>query len=295
MPSAEVQEAGPAARSRSLSPVALRAADGFQLAGDLHLPPGGSDPRAAVLLAPAMGVQRGFYRPFASYLATRGAAVLAVDYRGVGGSRPAGLRGLGARLRDWAELDLEAALAHLSTRFGGLPLAWVGHSVGGQLLGLLRDPPVGRALLLCSQSGYWRHWSGAGRVGMAALWYAGVPVITGALGYLPLRGGGVPAGVAREWARWGRDPDYILSYARERACAFHGWSGRLRAYAFADDHYAPPAAVEALVRGYASARREVRVVSPRDVGASRIGHFGPLRPEFRDSLWTEMGDWLLAA
>jgi len=295
MPPANGQKTANAGASRSAEPVALRAADGFQLACDLHLPPDGTGPRAAVLLAPAMGVERGFYRHFAGYLAGRGAAVLAVDYRGVGGSRPAGLRGFGARLRDWAELDLEAALAHLSARFAGLPLRWVGHSVGGQLLGLLRDPPVERALLLCSQSGYWRHWSGAGRLGMAVLWYAGVPILTGALGYLPLRGSGVPAGVAREWARWGRDPAYVLSYARGRPCAFHAWSGMLRAYAFDDDGYAPPAAVEALVRGYVSARREVRVVSPRDVGASRIGHFGPLRPAFRDSLWTEMADWLLAA
>src|SRR5207245_335534 len=72
-----------------------------------------------------------------------------------------------------------------------------------------------------AQSGYWGNWRGAGRLRMLFYWKVLFPALTHALGYLPLRsltGGGddVPPCVALEWASWGRDPDYVLSYARRK-------------------------------------------------------------------------------
>ena len=76
-------------------------------------------------------------------------------------------------------------------------------------------------LAVGAQSGYWGNWRGAGRLRMLFYWKVLFPALTHALGYLPLRsltGGGddVPPGVALEWASWGRDPDYVLSYARRK-------------------------------------------------------------------------------
>jgi predicted alpha/beta hydrolase len=276
------------------------AKDGLSLGADLHLP-SESPPRAAVLLAPAMGVPRAFYRRFAEYLAGGGLAVLTVDYRGIGGSRPPGvrsLRGFSATMADWATLDLGAAARALRECFAGVPSLWVGHSLGGQLLGLVPDAAdVKGALFVGSQSGYWGHWSGATRVGMAALWFGVVPAMVGTLGYLPMKalgsGEDVPGGVAREWASWGRDPAYVGSDA-SRAAGFARVRAPMRAYALADDRYAPKRAVEGLLDLYAGADKELRFVRPRDVGAKRIGHFGFFRPGFEPSLWREARAWLLA-
>src|SRR5512142_76942 len=104
--------------------LAIPARDGFPLAADLFLPAG--EPRAAALLAPAMGVPRAFYAAFAGHLAEQGIAALTVDYRGIGGSREGAgtLRGFRAALHDWAELDLAGALDALASRAPGAPLLW---------------------------------------------------------------------------------------------------------------------------------------------------------------------------
>jgi predicted alpha/beta hydrolase len=278
-----------------LESITITAADGFALAADLGVPP---SPRGAVLIAPAMGVPRSFYRAFALFLAESGLAVLTLDYRGIGGSAPPKLRGFQATLHDWAELDLEAALAFLDGRFPTLPITWVGHSVGGQLFGLMKEPRVRAALFVASQSGYHRNWTGAARLGMTALWYAAIPVFTAVTGSLPMslagQGENIPAGVAREWASWGKKPDYIHSYAKlHPGRAFDTFSGPIRSYAIGDDNYAPPRSVEALLEFYAHAKTELRRLEPSALAVREIKHFGIFKRRFRDTFWPEARDYLL--
>jgi predicted alpha/beta hydrolase len=275
-------------------PVRFPARDGLSLAGDLFLPAG--PPRAAVLVAPAMGVLRGYYAPFASFLAREGMAALTLDYRGIGGSRD-GARA--PRLREWGEQDLPAGLDLLAARLPGVPLLWIGHSVGGQLLGIADEGRISAALLVGAQSGHWRLWPGAGRWKLFALWYGIIPIVVPLLGRLPaaVLGGGedVPGGVAREWAEWGRARDYVLSHARPRGgLGFARLAVPLRSYAVEDDHLAPLPAVEALLGYYSAARRELRFVRPSDVAAPSIGHFGFFRQRFEGTLWRECADWLSA-
>jgi predicted alpha/beta hydrolase len=278
--------------------VRFPARDGHALEGELFLPAG--PPRAAVLVAPAMGVPRGYYAAFAAHLAREGLAALTLDYRGIGGSRTGPLRHLPATLRDWGEQDLGGAADLLAARIPGVPLLWVGHSVGGQLLGLLDDVPLAGALLVAAQSGHWRLWSGAWRWRIFLLWHALIPLLVPALGRLPafLLGGGedVPPGVAREWAEWGRRRDYLMSYAAPLGGrGFARLAAPVVAYAIADDHYAPRATVEALLGFYARAPTELRVVEPAALGVSAVGHFGFFRPRFEATLWREATRFLAGA
>jgi len=272
-------------------------ADGTELAGDLFAPAGRC--HGSVLVASAMGVPRGYYTPFASFLAEAGLRTLLFDYRGIGGSAPRRLRGFEARLADWADRDLPAAAAALREA-GDEPLLYLGHSVGGQLFGLLRGLDVRAALFVGSQSGHWRHWpTWRGKLGIAAFFRILVPAFAVPLGYLPMRalglGEDLPAGVALEWACWGRERDYVLGWARrERGVEHFDFRRPMRFCAVEDDRFAPPAAVEALRAFFPRARAETRLWRPADLGVPRIGHFGPFRPAFRDSLWVEMRDWLLA-
>jgi len=258
--------------------------------------------RGAVVIGPAMAVPRGFYGGFAEYLAEGGLTVLRFDYRGIGGSLRGPVRASDATMHAWGEQDLAGGLRFLRERHPGTPLLLVGHSAGGQLFGLVPEPNDVRAVLTVgAQSGYWRNWSGLGRLRMLLYWTVVFPGLTRALGYLPLRrltGGGedVPPGVALEWSSWGRDPAYVLSYARRKdgAKGYAAFNGRIRAYALADDSYAPRAAVQALLDFYPSASRELLSVDPASVGASSIGHFGFFQRRFCDSLWSEARNWLLA-
>jgi predicted alpha/beta hydrolase len=275
--------------------VRFPARDGLRLAGTLFP---AAQPRGTVVVASAMGVRRTLYTRFAEHLAEAGLTALTFDYRGIGGLREGSLRGFEAHLHEWGELDLAGAFDWLRARFPEAPLQLVAHSVGGQIFGLVEDAPVAGAVFIASQSGSWRLWRGLPRLGMFVVWHALLPGFARALGYIPMKalgqGEDLPGGVGAEWAEWGRQDDYVWGYARTRGgLGFSRWSGPLRAYAITDDGYAPRPGVEALAAMYARARTEVRVVSPRDLGAERIGHFGVFKPQFRDTLWSEVRDTLL--
>jgi predicted alpha/beta hydrolase len=271
--------------------ITLTAEDGYPLGATLY----GSGSRA-VLVMSATGVPQSYYAKFAGYLAERGFTVLTFDYRGIGRSLPDELRGdvrkVGARMRDWALLDAAAAFRFLPQS----KLLVVGHSFGGQAIGLLPEPErIAAALVVGSQSGYWRHWPALGRAWMWPATHVGLPAVTKLLGYFPASrlgfGEDLPAGVAIEWASWCRHPRYLVgalgvdaAYARLRS--------PLRAYAISDDSFAPLRAVDALGALYPNSQWETRKVAPRELGVKSIGHFGFFRERFRDSLWRETADWL---
>ncbi|HEX7055336.1 MAG TPA: alpha/beta fold hydrolase [Burkholderiales bacterium] len=270
--------------------IALSAADGYRLGATLF--EGGGRP---VLLMAASGVPQSYYAKFAAFLAGRGFTVLTFDYRGIGRSLHGDVRRVQARMRDWAQLDAAAAFAF----FKGGPLLVVGHSFGGQALGLLPEPErIARALVVGSQSGYWRHWPAAGRAWMWPVTHLVLPALSRLHGYFPGSrlgfGEDLPKGVAIEWASWCRHPRYLVGalgveerYRRVRA--------PLRAYAMRDDPFAPEPAVAALLELYPNARGELRRVSPTELNVKRVGHFGFFREAFRDSLWREAADWLGSA
>ncbi len=274
----------------------IAARDGYPLAATLFRPPVRAS--QVVLLTGAMGVPRTFYDHFARYLAANACAVLTFDYRGIGGSRPDSLRGFDASLRDWGERDIAGAIDWLCTECGETSLSVVSHSVGGQILGLAENVGrVQRLVAVAVQSGYWRHWDFPRRLQIAWLWYVGIPVVTPLLGFFPSRlvglGRSLPRDVAREWARWGRDPDYLHGrFAPATVRHFSEFTGRILAYCFSDDPIAPRRAVEAYLPRYGNARLEVRHVWPSDLGVDEIGHFGYFKDRFHDSLWCDSLAWL---
>src|SRR6201993_4944672 len=144
--------------------ITIPAVDGYPLAATLFLPRGVK--RHAVLISSATATPRKIYRGFASYLAHRGCAVLTYDYRGIGGSRQfalegynrkKSLKGFKATMADWAALDATAAVTWMRERYHDLPLVYVGHSFGGQILGLLaNNSEVSRALFVAAATGHWK-------------------------------------------------------------------------------------------------------------------------------------------
>lgn len=276
--------------------VQIAARDGYRLAGTLFRPSRSNG--CAVLINSAAGVKRGFYAKFAVYLTSHGFAALAYDYRGIGGSRPQSLRGFTATMLDWIGPDSLGALDALDRACPGARRFAIGHSIGGHAIGFgLSGSNLDGAITVGSQNAYWKHWSGARRAGVWFMVHAGLPVLARAWGYFPARllrqGEDLPMQATVQWARWCRHPQYIPgalgaagNYARLRA--------PLRAYAIEDDGFAPPGSVEAYGRFFPNAKVEVKRVPPLAAGAARIGHFGFFREQFRDTLWRDAADWLLA-
>lgn len=249
--------------------------------------------RGAVLLAGAMGVPRRFYTPFAQHLTAHGLSVLTFDYHGIAGSAPPRLRGFETSIRSWGIEDLPCALAAAAEWAPQLPLLYVGHSVGGQILGLMPGAQrIQAALLVAAQFGYWKGWPGLSRAGMWVLWNLGIPVLVPLFGCFPMgklgMGEDLPAGVAREWTRWGRHPDYLFGF--EDASGYKNFSAPLRSYAVADDGFAPVSTVEALYRRYGSPHKELKVLQPE--AGEKLGHFGFFRKSAQ-AHWGDAVEWLL--
>ena len=276
--------------------VVVTASDGFPLAASIFDPPSAlARPERLVVVASATGVRRGYYAAFASWLARTGTRVVTFDYRGIGGSRPERLPALDASLIDWAERDLASVLSWAATELGNGKTDVIGHSVGGQLLGLLPDVSVIRSVVMVgSQSGDYRLWpSIAERAWYGALWHAIVPGVASTLGYLPGAlgiGEDLPGGVAREWARWCRTPGYMVGGdGQGRRDLYRRVTSPILAFGFDDDDYAPPAAVSALLALYENASITRRQVTQRE---AKVGHFGFFRDRFASTFWTEVATFL---
>ena len=284
--------------------ITVPAADGYKLGATLFLPRGTR--HHAVLISSATAVPRKIYRGFAGYLARRGFAVLTYDYRGIGGSRgvalegynkPKSLVGFNATMTDWATLDIAAAVRWMRERYNTLPLTYVGHSFGGQTLGLLpNNGEIPRALLIAAQLGYWKLMASPERYRVYAMLNFVGPPLTRLFGYAPGWTGigeDLPKGVFLQWARWVNSPRYLFDDPTVTGLAnFAKYKGAMRAICMTDDPWATRPAVERLCAAYSSITPEILSVSPRELGVPRIGHLGFFRSEHRDTLWRGAAEWL---
>jgi len=267
----------------------LVAADGYRLAAHDFAPPGAV--RGYAVIAPAMGVTQRYYAPFAAWLATHGIHALTFDYRGMGRSRPASLRGFAADLTTWARVDAGAALADVATRAGHLPIYWIGHSLGGQVVPMIPGADrIARLITVAGGSGYWRYASRSLRWRAPLLWYVIVPASLRIAGYFPGRTlrmvSDVPHGAMAQWRRWCLHPDYApgAEGAAVRA-EYAALRTPILSLSFTDDEYMSAASIASLHAFYSGANRQMVRLAPADIGVASIGHFGFFRERFAASLW----------
>jgi predicted alpha/beta hydrolase len=203
------------------------------------------------------------------------------------------------RMADWGRLDIEAVLAWAGRELKPKKLFLVGHSAGAQLPGLAgTSEKLDGMVLVAGSAPHLRHYPPKSWPLFALTWYALGPLLSWRRDDFPARQTGlgstrVPAGVVAQWSRWARTRDYMfdarhgIDTARYRRLAMPVLS-----YCFADDSYATPAAVDALLAHYSAARIERRIVPRPPRGA--FGHFGFFREQQAGALWRESADWLEA-
>jgi len=287
---AESPEPSPEAR-----PIELVASDGFRLSATCYEPAG--VPQAHLVVAGATGVPQGFYRRFALHAAQHGYRTLTLDYRGIGQSAPASLRGFEMQYLDWAHFDLAAAVEAMAddTR----PLFMVGHSFGGHAFGLLPNHHrVARFVTFATGAG-WHGWMPPlERVRVLAMWRVLGPLLTRWKGYLPwsLLGMGedLPLNVYRQWRHWCRFPRYFFDDPAMAGveARFAAVRTPILAANALDDSWAPPRSRDAFMAAYRQADVRAVDIDPRRFGpeARGIGHMGYFRPSARP-LWDEVLAW----
>jgi predicted alpha/beta hydrolase len=290
---------------RSTAPptsLAVSAIDGYSLAVD-HWPATGPS-KAWVILNSATATRRRYYRHFAEFLTHGGFDVVTYDYRGIGDSAPAAdsapkaIRRSQARMRDWGQLDFPAVIDWCRQTDSTRPIFAVGHSVGGQILGLApNNQHIAGMVFICAQHTWWGHWPKNHWPRLHLMWNFLLPTLSHAMGYFPSAwlgmGEPLPKGVALEWAAWARSRGYTMqAIGPEVRPGYDEYRGPILSLSFEDDTFAPRQAAAALLDVYPNARSEHRHIDPRATGTA-VGHFGYFRPQFRDTFWLETKYWLL--
>lgn len=270
----------------------LPALDGYPLTATLYHAP---VPVAQLLIAGATGVPQGFYRRFAEYAAQRGYSTLTLDYRGVGQSKPASLRGFDMDYLDWAHLDLAAAVDQHS--HPQRPLYMVGHSFGGHAFGLLPNHARVQGFYTFGTGAGWHGWMPrAEQIRVLAMWRLIGPLMTRVQGYLGWSrlgmGEDLPLGVYRQWKRWCRYPRYFFEDPQMPGLAerFAQVGTPIIAANALDDLWAPPASRDAFMAAYRGAPYQARTIDSHASGLGAIGHMGYFRPAAQQ-LWDETLDW----
>ncbi len=282
-----------AAQPTPPEPLTITCADGQSLQAHWFAARGTRRPEP-VLISPATGVRQQFYWRFAGWLAEQGHDVMVFDYRGVGLSLQRPLAGHPARLVDWGVQDQVAALDALLARSGADQAVLVGHSAGGQMIGLLHNHRrVGRLVGMAASTG----WFGGMRLGFALKARLGLrvllPLATRIKGYAPTSwfglGEDLPAAVGLQWGQWCAAGGYATNAVRHHgATDFHGEVTTPLTVLYAtDDDIATAATVQDLLRTLPAAPRQAHAVNPADHALWRIGHLDWFR-QSNQAVWPMM-------
>ena len=273
------------------------AADGFILGGFIWRHASHDSARPVVIINAATSVRCRHYARFADYLHANGFDVITYDYRGIGESRPASMKGLRASWSDWGTLDFEAMLKRAQREFPGQPIDVVAHSFGGCAAGLGASGPVIRRLVTVgAQFAYWRDYAPAQRWRMLGKWHLVMPLLTMLYGYFPGKRLGwledTPAGVVLDWstptARYEKRPSgrglHVKTFAAVKA--------QVLAISISDDPYGTIPAIERLLGYFTHCRKTHLRISPEDIDQTDVGHFAFFRSAYQATLWPIALSWL---
>ncbi len=268
----------------------LRTPLGYNLSFKTYLHP---DATQLVLIASATGVVNDFYKHFASYLQEQGISVVCFDYGGIGRSKPISLRRFSTSALRWASNDLETMIDYCTATFPHKELVLLGHSIGGQLIGLAPSSRrAAKLILVGTQSGYYKFWPLGERLKMLVAWKVLFPFFNATLGYVPTKKftpmEDLPGGMAMEWKRWCLSPNYLFDHVAEDQRYFHTLSQPLISYSTERDKFASKESTDWITERFTAAKVQRVHLLPEDYGVKYIGHFGYFQKRCSHSVWPEL-------
>lgn len=247
-----------------------------------------------VIIAPSMGTPRRFYEPFARWLEEQGYAAIIFDYFGM--FKTPENKNREVHILNWGFKDLEAVIQFAKEKFPELPLFYVGHSVGGQILPLPGHAnSISAAVLAAAQNASKNHWSGFVGIAVRIFWYGIIPFCTTFMNGLPgwAYGGKyeLHPRVAKEWGGWGRNPRGMLGTSEEARKRYREIDVPVKFLSFYDDTmFAPKASVQQLYNDFGSTVKEHTHITKSMAQGAKIRHFYFFRPEL-NFLWPMVTEW----
>lgn len=281
--------------STSSKDIAIVCSDSTRLAATLFLPQ--SSAKGAIMIGPATGIKRQFYHAFATYLCEQGFGVITFDNRGIGESAHSTVSKSNASLVKWGEQDMPAVLETLKVTFPNVHYFLVGHSAGGQLLGLMHN--VHDLTAFCnfgSSSGSLRNMRKSYLLKAHFFMNFYIPVSNLLFGHTKSQwvgmGEPLPKKVARQWQQWCNGSGYVKTAFGNDVKTHHYDNMTLPSkwMLATDDDIANIANVHDMISVFPNMEAEVEELEPQAHGVSEIGHMKFFSRKCQH-LWPKVSDY----
>ena len=256
----------------------------------------------AVMIAPATGIKRSFYHRFATYLANQGFGVITYDNEGIGDSLTCPLSKCDASLISWGRHDATAVLEALQYEFPNARYHLIGHSAGGQLIGLMPNYQVLSSVVnIACSSGRIKNMEMPFKANAMLFMNGAITLGNLLLGYTPSdkfnMGEPLPRGVAKQWRDWCNGKGYIKTAFGETI--FTHYYDQLKTPAlwlnFTDDDIANAKNVEDMLVVFSAMPVKREMLEPQQFGLNEIGHmkfFSAKTYKKAPHLWKMVTDWI---
>ena len=253
--------------------------DGYTLSGRFYTTALSKQKKYPVLICPATGITQHFYQDFAQWLTTQGYDVLSFDFRGIGRSLHGPLKDSQASIVNWGQLDIPAAIDALLCKSQADQVLLLGHSAGGQLLGITPNhQKVAKLIAVSGSTGHIKGLTGKTKILAPIMFKLIFPLARITAGYGPTQaigmGENLPKDVAKQWAQFCSQPGYAINaigktvfedYHAKVNCPISVlWSS--------DDEIATRRNVKDLLRLYPNAKTEMIELKPQSYQHKAIGH-----------------------
>lgn len=270
----------------------IRTKDGCTIAMNIYTQDG--QPCKVILISPSVLATQAHYQDMALFLQAQGYPVITFDYRGVGLSSPHTLKGFKARMHQWAVQDMDAVIRYARNRFPGQEIIFIGHGIGGELIGLSpASQYIGRLVLVNSSLTCKKLWPWRDKLRMLFL-KSFIKLSSSFFGYFPGRSTGLsdnlPKGVIYEWIDWCNSTNGLFDQFPDNN--YRKLEVPLLAFSFTDDWRSPRRAVQALLHYFSGTQVTWHHLRPADIGMKKIGHLGPFDSHCRDAVWQPLSVWL---
>lgn len=255
-------------------------------------------PKGTIIIASAIGVKQDYYARLAVFLSENSFNVITFDYRATGESQSEknGVA-LCSQLSDWGEKDIEAVIEFSEGR--GLPVYFIGHSIGGQILGLSKSAVnLKKIIFIASSAPYWRRWAFPDNIKILLTANVVFPFISYIRSDFPTKSLGlgnqnIPSTLIRQWAKWMSASDYLFSEKFNlNLSGYQEITQDLLSIGFTDDNLAPENNIRELLSFFPNSNSDVKLIDPKEVNASKIGHVGFFNDKFKHNLWEDILLWL---
>lgn len=279
----------------SLENVTIDCSDSFKLCGTLYRP---IMVKGAVMIAPATGIKRIFYHSFAQYLAQNNYGVLTYDNRGIGDSIGESINTGNPSLTNWGVLDMTAILEHLKAAFPEVDYHLVGHSAGGQLVGLMKNALELKSMFNFGSSSGSLHYSKYPFRLKSSFWLNFyIPLSNFIYGHTKSQwvgmGEPLPKNVGTEWKRWCNGKGYVKVDLDTKIK--HHLYNELDFDALwvhsEDDDIANYENVKDMISVYSKVNSKILTLNPEAYEVKDIGHMKFFSSK-RSKLWTLAINWL---